>query len=252
MIDVRPVPTSGFHAEIDDDRAVSWATASASVFRKPSDRWTHAIVGPGSVRAGFASRLSRNPRRARSCAHRQPCLSGSCSSTDRRRRSDPLPAVDRALFDHHFSAAVTLVARSRPARRDLLDVDVADRCRSPVESLAATYIVGSICGSLADGSRSGSDHLASRRAESPGRLELLADTAGLARPGRGRPTSDARPGPRVNPAGDVHPSPALPLAMDQRRRIDPVDRVAALDVEQLERAGRFLAGESVCGAAAMT
>ena len=53
------------------------------------------------------------------------------------------------LYQHHFSAAISL--GREPDRLDgmMLDVDVADRCRSPVENLAATYTVGLDSGKLA-------------------------------------------------------------------------------------------------------
>ena len=43
--------------------------------------------------------------------------------------------------NHHFSAAVTLSMDPARPGRVALDFDVADRCRSAVESLAATYLV---------------------------------------------------------------------------------------------------------------
>jgi len=45
-------------------------------------------------------------------------------------------------FSHHFSAAMTLSRDPRHPSGIVLEFDVADRCRSPVESLAATYLVG--------------------------------------------------------------------------------------------------------------
>ena len=53
------------------------------------------------------------------------------------------------LYQHHFSAVITLtIDPDRPGGL-MLDVDVADRCRSAVESLAATYTVRLDSGALA-------------------------------------------------------------------------------------------------------
>jgi hypothetical protein len=53
------------------------------------------------------------------------------------------------LFKHHFSAAISLGHDSDRPDGMVLDVDVADRCRSSVESLAATYTVKLDSGKLA-------------------------------------------------------------------------------------------------------
>jgi hypothetical protein len=44
-------------------------------------------------------------------------------------------------FQHHFSAAASLFRDPDTLQFSVLDVDLADRCRSPVSSLAATYQV---------------------------------------------------------------------------------------------------------------
>jgi hypothetical protein len=45
------------------------------------------------------------------------------------------------FFQHHFSAAISVFRDPDDPRYVVVDCDVADRCRSPVESLAATYLV---------------------------------------------------------------------------------------------------------------
>ncbi len=57
-------------------------------------------------------------------------------------------------------------------------------------------------------------------------------------PGRGRPAGDARASPRRVDVGRFHPSISLSLALDERLRIDAIDGVTPLDVQQLERTGR--------------
>ncbi len=54
------------------------------------------------------------------------------------------------LFQHHFSAAVRLFHDQDNPSYAVLDIDVADRCRAPVSSLAATYLVRLGSGALAD------------------------------------------------------------------------------------------------------
>jgi hypothetical protein len=44
-------------------------------------------------------------------------------------------------FRHNFSAAITMAHDVDEPAFIVLDIDVADRCREPVESLAATYLV---------------------------------------------------------------------------------------------------------------
>jgi hypothetical protein len=46
-----------------------------------------------------------------------------------------------SCFDHHFSAVFSLGRDRDSPQCTVLDIDVADRCRGPVEKLAASYIV---------------------------------------------------------------------------------------------------------------
>ncbi len=74
--------------------------------------------------------------------------------------------------NHHFSAAVTLSMDPLAPGRVALDFDVADRCRSAVESLAATYLVAVTSGAL----MTADPHRIAWDVGSPalGRLELVA------------------------------------------------------------------------------
>jgi hypothetical protein len=45
------------------------------------------------------------------------------------------------LFQHHFSAAISLQRDRNDPAWSVLEFDLADRCRAPVDSLAATYLV---------------------------------------------------------------------------------------------------------------
>jgi hypothetical protein len=46
-----------------------------------------------------------------------------------------------SCFNHHFSAVFSLYGDRETPECMVLDVDIADRCRGPVEKLAATYLV---------------------------------------------------------------------------------------------------------------
>ena len=46
-----------------------------------------------------------------------------------------------SCFNHHFSAVFSLFHDPEMPERMVLDVDIADRCRGPVEKLAATYFL---------------------------------------------------------------------------------------------------------------
>ncbi len=54
------------------------------------------------------------------------------------------------LFQHHFSAAVSLFRDPSDPAWIVLEFDIADRCRAPVASLAATYQLRLDSGDLVD------------------------------------------------------------------------------------------------------
>ena len=89
------------------------------------------------------------------------------------------------FFQHHFSAAITLGIDPDQPNSLVLDVDVADRCRAHVATLAATYTVRLDSGALKDASPQAITWDAFGPDEH--RLELLAITPGtlaLAEAGR--------------------------------------------------------------------
>ena len=53
------------------------------------------------------------------------------------------------LFEHHFSAAVSMIRDPHEPSFGVLEFDVADRCRAPVQVLAATYLVNAGSSELA-------------------------------------------------------------------------------------------------------
>jgi len=148
------------------------------------DRWTHRLEHPGEDEIEVARAVESDIERDSAVGVVSPVY----QEIQRHERAlEPglcLLATGR-LFQHHFSAAVSL--RIDPDRPEslVLDVDVADRCRAPVESLAATYSVRFDSSALVDaGPRVITWDMEGR---CPGRLELLADppcTLAVAEAGR--------------------------------------------------------------------
>ncbi len=108
-----------------------------------------------------------------------------------------------SFFKHHFSAAVTLAMDPQRAGRIRLDYDVADRCRSPVESLAATYLVGLDSRALASADTGRiAWHVAS---PTPGLLELVAlSPASLALAEAGRRSTRVQVLASIQPGSFTH------------------------------------------------
>ncbi len=79
-----------------------------------------------------------------------------------------------SCFNHHFSAVFSLFSDPEMPPRLIFDVDLADRCRGPVEELAATYIISEKTGSATSIS-AGSNRVAWHGASpGDGLLELIA------------------------------------------------------------------------------
>jgi hypothetical protein len=79
-----------------------------------------------------------------------------------------------SCFNHHFSAVFSLYRDPEALECLVLDVDIADRCRGPVEKLAASYIVSGR-GGPARARRSSASSVAWDGADrSRGVLELIA------------------------------------------------------------------------------
>jgi hypothetical protein len=132
------MPHPGFKFVEAADRRALVAPGLRLTFARLGQRWTHALaVGAGSafVVNGVACAVEGDidggdPSRVVSPAYQEiephPCEAGL-----------------RALLTgqsatHHFSAVVTV---RRDGDGTAVDLDVADRCRSPVEVLAGTYLV---------------------------------------------------------------------------------------------------------------
>jgi hypothetical protein len=137
-----------FSCARDDDHAVLSAHDLSLRFTRLGDRWSHCLECTRERGVGLAWSQSiavpEDERRILSPVYQEV------------QRHELAPGSGLCLlltglfFRHHFSAAVTL--RQDPARRESLelDFDIADRCRAPIESLAATYLVGRDSGALID------------------------------------------------------------------------------------------------------
>lgn len=123
-------------------------------FRWHEDRWEHEVASAGA--AGSLPRFRSVEMATDLDGHRRvvsPAYQQIHLEQDRQR------GVVRAFLvgqsgPHHFSAAFEVAERPHGA---VIDVDVADRCRQPVEYLAATYLVEPTPGAYTGEARAPSD-----------------------------------------------------------------------------------------------
>jgi hypothetical protein len=161
---------SGFRAELHDDRASLRGHGFGVDYRKKGDRWMDAIAISEPWVALATSWCTMSDRgdapHVANPVYQEVQLHGP---VDGPRLCLLLTGL---ASNHHFSAAVTLSMDPLEPGRVLLDFDVADRCRSPVEGLEATYIVALESGTLvaADADRIAWDIGTSAE----GRFELVA------------------------------------------------------------------------------
>jgi hypothetical protein len=138
----------GISCQVDDDRAVLSAPGLSLSFTRVGDRWSHCLESTHGKGVGVA----RSDDLTVGEDERQ-IVSPVYQEVHRHQPADG-PGLCLLLtgrcFQHHFSAAVTL--RKDPEQPGFLEVDfdVADRCRAPIESLAATYLVGLDSGARVD------------------------------------------------------------------------------------------------------
>ncbi len=161
---------SELRASIGDETALLLSPDLLIEFRKLGDRWTHAILGHARgialARSASIQTGSEDPAHVVDPVYQELQLHGPETG------SSLCLLLTGLSFKHHFSAAITLAADPRRTGRVLLDVDVADRCRSHVESVAATYLVDLDSGALA---AADPERIAWQLAAPiPGLLELVA------------------------------------------------------------------------------
>lgn len=161
--------------ENDDERHVFLTPHARIEFAWRDDRWVHTMIGAGECRelppvATVEGDPERDdPARVVSPAYQQAHV-----------ETGP-DGIARMLLvgqsgPHHFSAAFAITADETST---LLDADVADRCRTPIAALAATYQVDPASSVLDGDGRSEVSFMAaggrlSLRAESPSRPAVEA------------------------------------------------------------------------------
>ena len=168
-----------------EDRAVLSGPGLRLAFARVGDRWTHFLELPqGSHAIIIAQATESDPERDGAQRVLSP-LYQDIQRHEPAQGSDLYLLLTGRSFHHHFSAAVSLRGDpGQPGRLDI-DFDIADRCRAPIDSLAATYSVGVSGGQLVDANpgRIAWDPVGPDR----GRLELIAEapaTLALAEAGR--------------------------------------------------------------------
>lgn len=134
------------------DDATGWRLEAGNLrlgFERAVDgRWVHALAvvgaeGPAVVRSLEGDHDRDDPRRVVSPVYQDMRVEPADD-----RRSATLFALGKS-GPHHFSAVFSMAA-DPVAGTWSLTVDLADRCRGPVESLAATYAVDRPGGSLVE------------------------------------------------------------------------------------------------------
>jgi hypothetical protein len=171
-----------FRFETGDDRQTIRAPGLRLAFRRGGERWAHALaVGDGTsdVLIGVAESVEGDPDRDDPARVISPAYQDVQPHFT---EGNTCALLTGQSTPHHFSAVVT-------ARRDgpstVVEVDVADRCRGPVEVLAATYLVQLGSSDLVD---AGPDRIVwGGEALGHGRLEFSAggvDDVAMAEAGR--------------------------------------------------------------------
>jgi hypothetical protein len=167
-----------------DDRVVISSPEMELVFVRAADRWTHFLRLIGSGTVDLMHVVEGDPARDSPARVVSPVYqevhhhelaggSGRC-----------LLLTGRS-FQHHFSAAVTMRFDDEMPGSLVADFDIADRCRTAVDSLAATYLAALDSGALIDADPTVIRWNVSGAAV--GRLEMLAvapTTLALAEAGR--------------------------------------------------------------------
>lgn len=121
----------------DDNLIVNTHGGPRLAFARLRDRWVHTIGLAADGSGELASSLESDP-------DRDPpgCIVSPVYQHLHRHGALDDPGVCLLLtgsfLDHHFSAAASLAVEGDEG---VLEIDVADRCRGAIQSLAATYTV---------------------------------------------------------------------------------------------------------------
>jgi hypothetical protein len=144
-------PSSAFFWEETPDRNDMCGLGMRVAFARLGPLWAHALLLPLADGPALVQTVDNDPN------HGDPARVVSPVYQEiRRHESGAGPGLCLLLtgtfFQHHFSAAITLGVDSERPDTPVLDVDVADRCRAHVVTLAATYNVRLDSGALIDAS----------------------------------------------------------------------------------------------------
>lgn len=143
------MPAGGFSWEESEDRLVIDTSGARVTFLRQNDRWTHEIVfshEPGTSTPAGTFWLVKSQE----CGPDHADPGRIVSPVYQEIHPHELPGDDfgafRVLltgrvFEHYFSAAVSVIRDPQEPSFGVLEFDVADRCRIPVQVLAATYLV---------------------------------------------------------------------------------------------------------------
>jgi hypothetical protein len=202
------MPGGEFSWDEDDDRFVLRGPHARVVLNRTSGRWTHhielditgAATGSTPLIAAIETETDvgrANPARVVSPVYQE--LQRHEFAGDQVRGVCLL--LTGHLFQHHFSAAVSLFRDPDDPRWVVFDADLADRCRAPVESLAATYQVRLGSSELAEASETA----IAWSFPATCRLELRCDSPGtLALAEAGRTASRVQVLARLHPTLYTH------------------------------------------------
>ncbi len=185
-----------------DDRIVMSAGDLSVVFDRTGDRWTHRLelgrpVFYGDVRAVESDAERDSPARVMSPVYQE------IHRHDLAGQTGLCCLLTGLMFQHHFSAVVTLRADAAQPGTRLVEFDVADRCRASVETLAATYLLITDSSELADADPHRIVWTGGKLGQT--RLELLAPPpAALALAEAGRQGTRVQAVARVEPASFTH------------------------------------------------
>ena len=172
------------------DRVDMSALGLRIVFARDSALWTHSLLVANQNEAELVRAVESDHERDDPASVVSPVyqeIQRHEHAGDARAAANMRFLLTGTFFKHHFSAVASL--EHDPDRPDtlLVDFDVADRCRSAVNHLAATYTVRLDSGALVDaGPRAITWHKQDQ--EDVGQLELEAiapSTLVLAEAGRG-------------------------------------------------------------------
>jgi hypothetical protein len=152
------MPVGEFSWEEGDDRVIIGAPCARITFLRRDDRWIHEITltdDSGERASMSASWLVKSLECGLDHADPQRIVSPVYQEIHRHEVPGQKFRAVRVLltghlFEHHFSAAVSVMPDPQEPRFAVLEFDVADRCRAPVQVLAATYVVAAGSNELVD------------------------------------------------------------------------------------------------------